>query len=193
MFKVIYADPSWSYNDKTPRGGAEKHYRTLSLAQVCDLQVNGQHVSKIAAPDCALFIWGTWPLIFDVKTVIDAWGFKYKNCAWAWVKTTKAGTPKMGLGHWSRGNTEPCLLAVRGKPLRVDKGVPQVIWEELEEETLFSPLGRHSAKPPEARERIIRLLGDVPRIELFARERAPGWEAFGDELPKITDPQEAKR
>lgn len=128
-----------------------------------------------------LFLWTTWPLIFDAKSLIEAWGFTYKTCGFAWVKTIKSNTPAFGLGHWTRGNTEPCLLAVRGKPKRVDAGVPQVI-AEFAEESLFAQRGPHSAKPQDARDRIVRLMGDVPRIELFARERRPGWDAWGDEL-----------
>jgi N6-adenosine-specific RNA methylase IME4 len=183
-YAAIYADPPWRYNDRTPRGGAERHYKTLTLAQLCDFRLpSGEHVSKLAAADCCLFLWATWPLMPPAVAVMGAWGFTYKTCAFAWVKTTRAGKPATGLGHYTRGNTEVCLLATRGRPKRVDAGVPQVILDEtLDEETIFSERKRHSAKPPEARDRIVRLLGDVPRVELFARQRAAGWDAHGDQL-----------
>ncbi len=176
-FSVIYADPAWPYRDSGVRGGVDHHYPVLTMEQICALPV-----ARLAAPDAALFLWATWPLIFDVGPVIAAWGFTYKTCAFDWVKTTKSGDPKMGLGHWTRGNSEPCLLATRGKPKRVDAGVRQTILDEtFTTEALCAPLGKHSAKPPETRDRIVRLMGDVPCVELFARTRAPGWDAWGNE------------
>lgn len=178
-FKVIYADPPWRYDNATIRGGAAHHYRTMSVAQISALPV-----ARLAADDCALFMWATWPNLPAALEVIAAWGFTYKTCAFAWVKTTSAPklTAATGLGKYTRGNTEPCLLARRGAYWRADAGVPQVILDP-DEETILAPRARHSAKPPEVRDRIVRLMGDVPRIELFARERVAGWEAWGDQLP----------
>ncbi len=187
-YSVILSDCPWQYSDRTPRGGAEKHYRTLPLKEIASFKVNGTLVGDLAAPDCALFLWATWPLLVEALYVIRRWGFDYKGCAFTWVKTTQAGKPAMGLGRMTRGNTEPCLFATRGKPKRVDAGVHQVVLDDtLAEEAVFAPRGPHSAKPPEVRDRIVRLLGDVPRLELFARDRAPGWHAFGNELPQIPD------
>ncbi len=176
-FQIVLADPPWSYSDSGVRGGTDHHYRTMSMREICDLQI-----ARLAAPNATLFLWTTWPMILEALTVIGAWGFIYKTCAFTWVKTTSQGKDAMGLGHWTRGNTEPCLLATRGKPKRVDAGVRQVL---IDEETVFAPRGRHSAKPPEVRDRIVRLMGDVPRLELFARERVPGWHAWGNELPPV--------
>jgi N6-adenosine-specific RNA methylase IME4 len=180
-FQVVYADPAWSYDNRTIRGGAEHHYPTMTVEQICALPV-----AKLAAPDAALFLWATWPTLPDALRVIDAWGFKFKNCAFTWVKTTKTGGDAVGLGHWTRGNTEPCLFATRGRPQRVDASVRQVLLTELAEETIFAERGRHSAKPPETRDRIVRLMGDVPRIELFARDRVAGWHAWGNQVPPAT-------
>lgn len=186
MYQAINADPPWSYNDRTPRGGAENHYRTMSLSDLAGLRAM---IDQMAAPDCALFMWATWPMITEALYLINAWGFAYKTCAFAWVKTTGRGTDAMGLGHYTRGNTEPCLLATRGKPKRVDASVRQVILDDtFTEETLFAPRGRHSAKPGAARDRIVRLMGDVPRIELFARERADGWVSWGDQISDCIAP-----
>jgi N6-adenosine-specific RNA methylase IME4 len=177
-YSVILADPAWGYRNKTIRGGAAKHYPTMTPAQVARLRVG-----HIAAHDCALFLWVTWPTLNDALAVIGAWGFEYKTCAFAWVKVTSTGKPATGLGHYTRANTEPCLLATRGRVHRVDLGVSQVILDEtLEEESIIAPRGEHSAKPPEVRNRIVRLLGDVPRVELFARERVEGWDAWGNEI-----------
>lgn len=176
-FRIVYADPAWEYRNATIRGGAEHHYPTMSLERICAMPV-----AKLAADDAALFLWSTWPTLPDALKVIEAWGFTFKNCGLLWVKTTKTNTDAVGLGHWTRGNTEPCLFATRGKPERADASVRQVM---ITEELLCAPRGAHSAKPPEARERIVRLLGDVPRIELFARERVPGWEAWGNQVPPL--------
>lgn len=183
-FQIIYADPAWQYDNRTIRGGAEHHYPTMSLAQICALPV-----SKLAADDAALFLWATWPTLPDALQVIRAWGFTYKNGGFTWVKTTKAGTDAVGLGHWTRGNTEPCLFATRGSPKRADASVRQVV---LDEEVICAPRARHSAKPPVVRERIVQLLGDVPRLELFARERVPGWAAWGNEVPEQIHTSEAE-
>lgn len=90
-----------------------------------------------------------------------------------WHKTTKHGKSCFGMGNWTRANTEDCLFAVRGKPKRVNRGVRQFI---------EAPRGSHSTKPPEVRERLVRLMGDVPRLEMFAREATPGWDIWGLEV-----------
>ena len=117
--------------------------------------------------------WVTFPLLKEAWPVMDAWGFSYKSVAFVWVKQNrKAPTLFTGMGYWTRANAEICLLATRGHPKRANAGVHQVILSHIEE---------HSKKPEEARSRIVRLMGDVPRIELFARSRAPGWDVWGNE------------
>jgi N6-adenosine-specific RNA methylase IME4 len=166
---VVYADPPWSYRDSGVRGGVDHHYNTMTIADLRAL-----HVGDIAAPDCALFMWATYPTLPDAFELMRSWGFKYKTLAFQWVKTyAKSGRLFVGLGHWTRGNTEPCFLAVRGKPKRVDRAVRQVV---------TAPVGRHSAKPAVVRDRIVQLMGDVPRVELFARERTRGWKVWGNEV-----------
>jgi N6-adenosine-specific RNA methylase IME4 len=173
-FGVILADPPWAYDVAGGRGGADKHYPTMGLGELCMMPVE-----ELAAPDAVIFMWATWPTLPDAFGLMRAWGFKYKNCGLLWAKTNKlAPSPFVGLGHWTRGNTEPCLMGVRGKPERVDKAVQQLLVDDL----IVAPVGAHSAKPSEARDRIIRLMGDIPSIELFARGPAPGWECFGNEV-----------
>lgn len=170
-YSVIVADPPWRYNDKSKhRGGAERHYETMSAEQIAYLPIQ-----NISLPDCALFIWTTWPQLPCALEVIKAWGFKYKTCAFDWVKRNKKSNSFFwGMGHWTRSNTEPCLLAVRGKPSRVDKGVHQVLYE---------PVSEHSSKPDEALYRIESLMGmKSTRIELFARRVMPGWDQWGDQV-----------
>lgn len=137
-------------------------------------EIKALPVQEIAAEDSVIFLWATFPMLNEALTVMEAWGFKYKTVGFTWVKRTKKGKPwNWGMGNWTRSNAEVCLLGVRGKPKRVSAGVHSV---------LDDPIGRHSEKPDTARQRIVKLLGDVPRIELFAREKAPGWDVWGNEV-----------
>ena len=141
----------------------------MKLADICVLPV-----ADIAAEDCALFLWATYPNLPEAFEVIKAWGFTYKTVAFTWVKRNrKSHGWFVGLGHWTRANAEICLLATKGKPQRISKSVRQII---------DAPIEQHSKKPNETRTRIIELMGDVPRVELFARERVEGWDAFGNEV-----------
>lgn len=176
-FQILYGDPAWSYNDKGSNGAADNHYETMSVEQIAALPV-----SQIAADDAVLFLWTTWPFLMDARVVMESWGFEYKTLAFLWVKSTTNAKEFFGLGRWTRGNTEPCLLGVRGNPpRRVDAGVRQLVWGEPE--VIGAPVGQHSAKPIEVRQRIDQLMGPEPsRLELFARERAPKWHAWGNEV-----------
>lgn len=172
LYEIIYADPPWAYRAWNQKGAgrtAESHYPTMSIQDICNLPIG-----EIAAPDAVLFLWATPPQLPEAFRVIRAWGFTYKTVAFTWVKLNrKAPTPFWGLGSWTRANSELCLLAVKGSPKRISQSVHQVI---------LSPIQAHSQKPDEARIRIVRLMGDLPRIELFARERRPGWDAWGNEV-----------
>lgn len=168
-YAIIYADPPWSYRNKGTRAAADKHYTTMSIEDIKALPV-----ADIADEDCVLFLWATFPCLPEALEVIREWEFTYKTLAFCWVKRNRKSPGWFwGLGNWTRSNPEICLLAVKGHPQRVSASVHSVI---------EAPVGRHSGKPKEARERIVELLGDVPRIELFARERVPGWDAWGDEV-----------
>ena len=172
-YAVVYADPPWSFRlwGRPARGRrtAESHYPTMPLPDLLSLPVRG-----LAAPDCCLFLWATMPVLPAAFQVMRAWGFEYRTCAFVWAKRSRSGRRwHFGMGYWTRANAELCLLGVRGRPRRVSAAVPQLI---------EAPVLLHSQKPAEARERIVELLGDLPRVELFARERAPGWEALGLEI-----------
>ncbi len=178
-YTVIYAEPPWGYKDdgqhasSTLRGAAEAHYATLGNDAIAALPVH-----LLAADDCVLFMWATNPLLPEAFAAIRGWGFTYKTVAFDWVKLTAKdeGRPFFGLGRWTRGNTEKCLLAVRGKPKRLSAAVSQL---------LVAPKLEHSAKPAEARDKIVALCGDVPRVELFARESVDGWDATGLDLDGV--------
>lgn len=169
---IIYADPPWSYRDKAASGnrGASFKYPTQSKEWIQNLPV-----SDIADNDCALFMWATAPQMPVAFDVIKSWGFEYKTVAFTWVKTNKKSTETLffGMGNWTRANSEFCLLATKGKPKRINASVHSVI---------ISPIARHSEKPNETRKRIIRLMGDLPRIELFAREQREGFDVWGSEV-----------
>lgn len=131
-------------------------------------------VSEIAAENCVLFMWTTIPFLRQSFEVIESWGFRYKTVAFVWIKKNrKADSLFWGNGYWTRANAELCMLATRGHPKRESAAVHQVILTHIEE---------HSKKPQEARERIVKLMGDVPRIELFARQKTDGWDVWGNEV-----------
>lgn len=170
-YNIIYADPPWRYSDRGCSGACEKHYKTMAVDEICNLPVR-----HIADKDCVLFMWTTYPMLKESLKVMDAWGFAYKTIAFQWLKQNRSGKGYyFGLGRWTRGNTEPCLLATKGKPYKykINSSVFQII---------NYPVGRHSSKPPIVRDKIVELLGDLPRIELFAREKADGWDYWGDEV-----------
>lgn len=171
QYKIIYADPPWQYNDKALAGnrGAECKYPVMSQQELAAMDIQ-----SIADPDCALLMWVTMPKLQDGLNLIKAWGFKYKTCAFTWVKrNTKSSGWFWGMGNFTRANAELCLLAVKGKPKRVSAAVHSVV---------DTPREIHSKKPECIRDRIVQLFGDVPRLEMFCRGKgAAGWDVFGNE------------
>ncbi len=170
-YNIIYSDVPWSYDDKLEgdpaHGGIT--YPVLGIEDIKALPVE-----EIVAKDCILFFWVTMPMLKQGIEVIESWGFKYRTCGFTWVKTNpKNNGIYHGLGHYTAGNAELCLIGKRGSPKRIVKNIKQII---------MSPRGRHSAKPPEVRDKIVQLFGNLPRIELFAREKVEGWDAIGDEI-----------
>lgn len=178
-FNVILADPPWNYSDKAQAGkrGSSFHYEVMKQKDIEALPV-----SELAADNCALFLWTTGPMMPNALSVMKAWGFKFKNMAFTWVKMTENGLLFWGMGNWTRSNPEFCLLGVKGKPKRESAAVHSVILQSR-------PTGRihHSEKPTEIRERIVKLMGDVPRVELFARQIVEGWDCWGNEVESTID------
>ena len=173
-YNIIYADPPWTYRDKRdkhPRlcGGASAHYKTMSLHDIKALPV-----SDLAADNCMLFMWATFPNMPEAISVISAWGFKYKTLGFSWIKTNRrSGTPFFGIGYYTKSNCEVCLIGVKGRPIKVSNSVSSVVVE---------PVRKHSEKPDVVADRIVHLCGDVPRLEMFARRPRPGWDVFGNEV-----------
>ena len=114
-YNVIYADPPWSYKVWSKKGtgrSAESHYPTMSIEAIKALPV-----SRLAAKDCALFLWITFPMLREGWGVMDAWGFTFKTVAFVWVKQCRRSDNIFtGMGYWTRANAEICLLATRGHP-----------------------------------------------------------------------------
>ena len=172
-YSVIYADPPWQYKVWSEKGkgrSAENHYPTMQKTDIQNIPVE-----RITSKDAVLFLWVTAPCLIEGIELIKAWGFTYKTVAFTWVKRNKKSDGIFtGMGYYTRANAEYCLLATRGKVLeRKSHSVSSVVLSHIE---------WHSKKPDEVRDRIVELFGDIPRIELFAREQANGWDCWGNEL-----------
>lgn len=170
LYKVIYADPPWTFktwSDKGKGKSAENHYACMTKQDLRNLKIP-------ADEDCILFLWVTAPCLIEGIELCKAWGFDYKTIGFTWVKQNKkADTLFWGMGYWTRSNVELCLIATKGKPKRIAKNVHQVV---------ISKIGRHSEKPHEVYDRIESLMGDVTKLELFARTKREGWDSIGLEL-----------
>ena len=172
-YQIIYADPPWSYGGNSfPSTSDKQAYPLMKTQAICDLPVK-----EIVHPDALLFLWTTMTHIPDALRVIDAWGFRYVTNGFTWVKVhEKSRLPVIGMGFWTRQNAELCLVAKRGRPQRQHKCISSIIIE---------PRRRHSQKPDRVRDDIVRICGDVPRVELFAREKthaSVGWDVWGNEV-----------
>ena len=176
-YQIIYADPPWNfkgYDLKKEARYVGNKYPVMSISDIKNL-----NIQSISADDCVLFLWVTMPKLNEVMDVIKAWGFQYKTVAFIWVKRNKKSDSWFwGMGRWTRSNAELCLIATKGNPKRISASVHSVI---------DTPIEGHSRKPQEVRERIINLLGDLPRIELFARQKTEGWDVWGNEVESDID------
>ncbi len=164
QYNVIYADPPWQYRNVVSEDRRlENHYPTMSLEDICAMPV-----ADIAAPDALLFLWATITELPGALKVMEAWGFEYRSHA-VWVK------PSIGIGFWFRSQHELLLLGVRGK-------MPTPIEAARQSSVIHAPVGKHSAKPQAVRDMIDQSYGELPRIELFAREPQAGWATWGNEV-----------
>ena len=173
-YKIIYADPPWhfqNYNNANAQTNPENHYKTMTMKEIEDLPIK-----NIAADNCVLFMWCTDPLLHKQIPIVEKWGFTYKTVGFHWVKTNKDKSKNLyfkSVGYWTRANPEICILATKGKPKRVGKNVDRLVVADRRE---------HSRKPDCVRDRIVELCGDLPRIELFARQKVKGWDYYGNEI-----------
>jgi len=169
QYDVILADPPWPYNfsgtrnEKTP-----DDYPTMAINEICNLSVPARETAS-------MYLWVTWPLLFEAEKVIKAWGFEYITIGWVWVKANKSGFGFFtGMGTYTRSNTEPCLFCARGETMKVaNHGIQSLI---------YSPIREHSRKPDEQYVKIEKLYPQASYLELFARKKRKGWDVFGNEV-----------
>ena len=168
-YKIIYADPPWAYrNMGNIQATANAQYPTMQNEDICKLPVN-----EIADENSILFLWATFPKIQEALDVIRAWGFEYKTVGFVWIKKNKSGSNFFGVGWYTKSNAEVCLIGVKGKAPKISNSISQIIEKER---------GKHSKKPDIVRDKIVEFAGDIPRIELFARQKVDGWDCFGNEV-----------
>lgn len=202
-YDVILADPPWAFSAWSGKDSrtADAHYRTMTVEEICALD---GWLSGHTRPVSALFLWATCSGLPDAFRVMASWGYTFKTVAFVWVKLNRkplddrelhyavARLPAdkldrnlityrrqayglhTGMGHYTRAGAELLLLGTRGRLKRHDAGVHQVV---------HAPLREHSQKPDEVYGLIERLYPNTRRLELFARARWPGWDAWGDEVP----------
>ena len=194
---VLLADPPWEYRawSKKESRTADSHYPTMPIEDLCAMR---PQIDDLAGDNAALFLWGTPPTLGEFAfRIMEAWGFRYLTFGLVWVKLDKKPRPSaktsdyplvlthsgfhkpfLGLGHYTRSNVEVALLGVRGRAA-VDKKV-------TESQLIMCPRREHSRKPDEQYGKIERLYPDADRkIELFARQQRPGWEAIGNETDRF--------
>lgn len=176
-YQIIYVDPPWTYDNFQGKGSyygdVSRHYETMSLEELKKLPIK-----NIADDNCVMFMWATFPNLKEALELLGSWGFKYKTVAFVWVKTDKNGRVRNdGLGFYTMSNAEIVLIGKKGKLERKSTGIKQIVFGQRRE---------HSRKPEEVYTRIEKMYGGLPRIELFARCRREGWDAWGNEVPKDT-------
>jgi len=170
-YQIIYADPPWFYHYKASKkyGDAQVEYPVMKTKDICKLPV-----SDISAEQSVCFLWATMPNLPEAIKVMDAWGFKYKTVAFVWVKVVSNGDYRSGTGYFTNSNAELVLIGTKGNNLsRLSKSIKQIV---------SSKITKHSKKPNGVRERIEKMYGNLPRIELFAREKTAGWDVWGNEV-----------
>jgi N6-adenosine-specific RNA methylase IME4 len=185
----ISPDFPWEFETRSDKGkqrSPERWYDTWSIERIMEM---APLIARLAADDCALFLWAVWHRLDDARDVIKAIdGFEYKSVGFVWVKTTPTAEIITLDGHGlhtgkglsgTQSNTEPCLLATRGAPLRLSADVHQVV---------IAPVREHSEKPDEVYRRIERLFPG-PYLELFARKQRAGWKTWGDEVSTKDSPR----
>lgn len=173
-YKIIYADPPWSFNNKKTGGsmksGADAQYATMSIDDLKQLDVK-----SICDEDCALVMWYVSSQPQEALDLVKAWGFTVKTMnGFIWNKLTAKGNAFFGMGFWTRAGAECALIATKGKPKTASRSVRQVI---------NAKIGKHSEKPAAIRFAVTELFGDLPRLEMFARCAPDGWGVFGNEAP----------
>lgn len=174
-FNIILADPPWGFANWSEKGedrNANQHYPTMTADEIIALPVG-----HLAADNAACLLWCVDPLLDRGFDALRAWGFRYATVAFTWAKRTKRNTGwHMGTGYYTRANPETCLLGIMGSVERQSAAVRQLI---------VDPIREHSRKPDRVHGDIVKLFGDLPRCELFARQSRPGWSSWGNDTTKF--------
>lgn len=193
-YNIILADPPWQFSNKKTGGsmksGAQQQYPVMTIDDLKNLDVN-----SIASDDCVLFMWWVGAMPQEAIDLVHAWGFTLKNMkGFDWNKLTVNNKPFFGMGFWTRAGSESAIIATKGKPKPLSHSVRAVgnfdseslddlFWESVGFTGSYK-IGKHSEKPSEYRDKCVELMGDVPRLEMFARKRTKGWDVFGNEVKK---------
>jgi len=189
-YQIIYADPPWKFTglgSKGIRSGKMREdkpnlHRTIRLEEKYPTmtvdELKALPVKDLADENSVLFLWTTDGHLPFAIEIMRSWGFEYATVAFVWNKKEKSGNQVCYYGYWTMKGTELCLLGRRGKVKPVRHNVRQLV-----EAIRYN----HSQKPDEIRDRIVQLMGDLPRIELFARKRTPGWDVWGNEVEDLQD------
>jgi len=202
-YKLIFIDPPWHYAEPGYRkkgkaqneGEANIKYDCMKFHELVGFRTK---IDEFAARDCLMLMWATAPRMDWAYQLLPLWGFTYRTMGFLWIKTKQnpeqlvipgmtwsylanaflATNVRKGMGFYTSQQAEYCLLARRGKP-----GAAEI---RLQDQIVFAPIREHSRKPDEVRKRIERIFPSlVPRIEVFARQRFPGWMAYGNEQTKF--------
>ena len=173
-YQIIYADPPWKYalegGQKSARGFGSSHYGDMSFEKLKEINIP-------SADNSILFLWCVFPEIQQGLNLIKEWGFTYKTVGFTWIKKNKiADSLSWGMGYYTRANAEVCLIGIKGRPKPIAHNIHSVVTSKRE---------THSKKPNDVRKRIVQLMGDLPRIELFAREKTEGWDVWGNEVEDL--------
>lgn len=172
-YGAILADPPWRFKlrseknlSKSPQG----QYTCMDQRDLCGLPV-----SELAATDCIMIMWATWPMIEHALALMSAWGFTYKSGG-AWAKQSSTGSKwSFGTGYIFRPASEPFIIGSRGMPVYTSRSVRNLI---------VAPVREHSRKPDDMHSMVERL-SSGPYLELFARQRKLGWDSWGNECYKF--------
>ena len=141
----------------------------MTMAEIKNLPI-----PDLADENCVLFLWCTFPYLDEQIKLFEHWGFRYRTLGFSWIKTNpNNGKPFFGVGFYAKSNAEVCLMGIKGKMKPVSNGVSSVV---------IAPRREHSRKPDEIRDKIVKLFGELPRIELFARQKTEGWDVWGNEV-----------
>lgn len=187
-YGVILIDPPWQQQMRSEVTGIRKAPQSKYPCMPLD-EIKALPIAQLAAPNCYVVVWGLWNFVAPgfVTDTIRAWNAVPKSGG-AWFKITKNGKTAMGTGYGFRGCNEPFLTAAYGAPKVISHSERNGIITDIEVDAdielnaLLAKLREHSRKPDEMREALERMFPDVPKVEIFARERFDGWDSWGNQV-----------